>query len=184
MGIEIDPDPPENGDSCAYFSDPGNTPVHIYVQFNGIVACPERAEPPNLHLFTLTQHETYHCVWQSGDNFCDVDIQLQYSPGPPHTTLNMWDSNGRTIFNSVETLYAPEHHVFPNNNPDCSNSFSGLGGIGTIMWFKKASEILSEFVIPTDKKILMEFFTTPSGQPVYKFCIPKYSMNIKFKLDV
>jgi|GEM_PF-3994064 len=180
MGHEIKHDDPEIGLGCQYFHDPDNVPAKIYVMFDAVVACPDRAVPPNHHLFTLFQHDTYPCVWRTDVLWFGGMIQLQYSPGPPHTTLLMWDGDGRRMFGCVDYLYAPEHHIFENQNPDCSDSFSALGGIGTIMWFAAAADILSDFVIPSDVKIFLEFSVTPSGAPIYKFCIPKYSMNIKF----
>lgn len=184
MGKPIVVADPVLGGSCGYFVDPVNTPEKIFVQFQGVVACPDRAVPPNLHTFTLYQVPLHPCVWQSGATFFGGTCQIQFTGGPPKTNLQLWDSDGRRMFGCADFLYAPEHHIFENENPDCSDSFSARHGTGSIMWMERASEILDDFGFPDDVKILMEWAFTPEGHSVYKFCIPKYHMNLKFKLPL
>lgn len=187
MGTTIRLDDPVYCVDCIDAFPPDKTPCKIYAWFWGVKKGDKvgAREPANLHLFTLIQDDIEPCLWKNDPSDFGWDIQLQFWPDPvgdPFLRLWMYGTPVQPYFSYTARVIPAEHLVFDNALWPPPGAW-GYDGHGIIMWLDKATDILDDFVLPTDPKMLMEFSVTDEGVPVYKFNIPKYSMNIKFKVS-
>jgi len=183
MGIPIAPIDPIYGPGCARWLEDEDTPKYIYVYFWEIIACPDEVNvPPNFHTFKLTQVDGSPCAWQyRGDDY-PWDIDLSYAIDGK-AWLDLWDKDAHTFFEDYPFWPLHEHHVFTNQIAVCPDGHGAAGGNALIFWKEAAVKLLADMSLPTDSQILMEFFVTADHKPVYKFCLPEYSMNVKFLIS-
>lgn len=179
MGTKISKEEPIVGGECEHFYEPENTPEKIYVYFWEMVKCDaEEHTPPNMHLFALTQSETNPCIWLYCGTDYPFDIVLYwYADSVVFFTLR--DKDGHFFFETAESEDVREHHIFDNVLNVCNGFDGAMGGNAFIIWKQAAVDLINSMVLPTESNILFEVFVTDEGKPVYKFCFPKYSMNIK-----
>lgn len=180
MGTPIDRDDPIWGVNCPKFAVPAETPETIYVYFWDIEPCPGALiPPPNMHLFTLHQDDVIPCIWNydNADFGFTVLLDLQ--------TVTPWGLELRhqdlSAYFIGQTHGAPsEHDVVTSTLDVCGLGNYGAIGFATLFWKVAAVKLITDMNLPSDSQILMEFFVTDAHKPVYKFCLPKYGMNLKF----
>ncbi|GAI20489.1 unnamed protein product, partial [marine sediment metagenome] len=125
------------------------------------------------------QREDQPCFFTNVVDDFGWNVQLEFVSGPHRTFLRLWDKFGAAYFYDFLVGAALEHDIFINELLECSESDKGIKGNAFIIWKQAAVDLINSMVLPTDSQILFEIFVTDEGKPVYKFCFPKYSMNIK-----
>lgn len=132
-----------------------------------------------MHLFTLTQNSEFPCLYEYEDADFGFIVTLDISTITP-IGLKLQNTDLDLYFEAELWAGPPvEHMVFTNSWQVCGPNV-GVGGFATMFWLIAARAIIDQMVLPTDPQIMLEFFVTDSGDPVYKYCVPKYSMNVKF----
>lgn len=183
MGTPIDPIEPILGDECAHFGVPAETPHMIYVYFWDILPCPAAPKPPpNMHLFALTQDPESPCLWEYENLVYGFNVILDIRTTTP-MTLELRDNALNLYFQGQLWAEPAEHQVFTNLWEVCPPGIEGHFGFATLFWKAAAVKLLDDLSLPTDAKVLMEFFVTDDHEPVYKFCVPDYGMNVKILLS-
>lgn len=183
MGTKIDPEEPYLGDKCEWFVDPDHTPKKIYAYFWEIVTCPDRKLAPNMHLFPMFQDDEEPCLWRNVIGSSGWDASVRYLAFEPRTTLWLINTAAGSYFEGELVDRAAEHDIFENKNTECDEQKYGVGGNAFLIWKKAAVDLINNMALPTESQILFEVSTNDAGKPVYKFCFPKYSMNVKFLIE-
>lgn len=185
MGIKVDPTDPQICENCWHMIEPLETPCQIFVYFWEVEFCPGRQVPPNLHVFTCFQDDENPCTYDSGDLPMGWRVTVLWGVAPNDTKIYLWDEFGFMYFRGTFNGSAVEHDVFDNDLVDCDppELIGGKFGYAMLFWKKAAVQLIEDMNLPTDVKVLMEFFVSDDHKPIYKFCIPKYSMNVKFLLS-
>ncbi len=180
MGEKIDPIvDPIPGTECVNWDPPAETPEFVYVMFWDIVDCPGTPKPaPNGHLFKLTQNDGISCWWEYDDPAFGFKILFDASSIAPWG-IELRDQLLRLYFTGGLFGSPHEHDIAVSTLVGCTPTIIGNAGFATIFWKKAAVDLITDLALPTDKQILFEFFMKDNTFPVYKFCVPEYSMNIK-----
>jgi len=148
-----------------------------------MVACPAAPiAPPNMHLFTLQQDDVKPCWWIFDSVAMGFKILLDATSLAP-LALELRHQDNNLYFQGHIWGAMCEHQVFTNNNVACPGGIYAYVGWATIFWLDAAVGVIEDFNLPTDSQILFEFFMKNDASPVYKFCFPKYTMNVKFLLN-
>lgn len=180
MGTPIPPEPPPHGDDCLHFPEPTETPHEIYVYFWGMVVCPFALElPPNMHLFTLVQNDAIPCLWEYENAAFGFTIVLDIQTITP-MGLELRHTDTSPYFRAELDGPPAEHQVFTNLQDVCPPTNYAHSGWATMFWLKAARAVINDMNLPTESNIMLEFFVTDEHKPVYKFCFPRYGMNVKF----
>lgn len=147
MGHPVPPEPPEPeyGDDCpectpALF-EPGKTPKYVNIVFQDIEKCWHLApEPPNDHLFILTQNLTLKCRWWIRETINGTTFDVFWLPRytDTDTRISLYDRNDLTFYfehRAPPTCWPPNHSLV-SCQLVCSGFFGpwGAGGTAKIWW--------------------------------------------------
>lgn len=183
MGTKISTDEPHLGDVCEWFVEPLKTPNKIYAYYWELVTCPARKVAPNMHLFPMFQDDEVPCLFRNEAGPAGWDSSIQFHAGAPRSTLFLINLAAGKYFEGDIEHAAAEHDIFDNKNVGCDPVNYAVGGNAFIIWKQAAVDLINSVVLPTESNILFEIFVTDEGKPVYKFCFPKYSMNVKLLIS-
>lgn len=183
MGTRISLSDPVYGPDCPTCFAVGKTPQTIYAWFWEVLKGDKvgALEPPNLHLFTLTQDDVNQCLWKNNIGAFGWDVQLQIFAGP-NTRLIIYRDVIKAYFSCTLAKCPVEHDIFDNALWHPPGAW-GYNGHGIIQWLETASDLIEDFVLPTSNGLLMEFTVDETGQPIYKFNDVETSTNVKFKVE-
>jgi len=190
MGTPVPPPPIDYGDDCECCTpplgelwEPGKTPLFMYVYFAGLQPCPGAPHsPPNGKTFKLTQKEGYPCVWESMGSVWRVYFVTN---APEYfCRLTLQDVPGANYyFDDYGPGCPPETYVFHNDIAACVPPDVAKGGVAVIHWMDIVLRLVTAMSLPSASKLMHELFVTDEDKIVHKFCMPKYSMNIKMLLN-
>lgn len=190
MGTPI-PEQVDYGNDCTRCTPPagilwpaGETPIYVYVTFHGINRCwPASKDPPNGKTFKLTQVDGYPCQWQHVGSSWRVTFEADLI-GPHKSRILLLEvPTGISHFASVSDPCPEELHIFHNDQKACILMYGGAGGLATIHWMGLALHLVVWMSLPSGSRIMLETFPIDDDLVVYKFCLPRHSMNIKIKVQ-
>jgi len=183
MGQRMPDKPILYGDDCNIAFDPGETPLHVYARFIGMIPCPDNpptffATPPNDRTFNLTQDIAVPCRWSISTGPWDVVFWM--TPAPLRTTLTIQNNDDMGNYFTGQPLgIKGEGFVIANEILACQPWTGSHLGIGVITWTPQATEILEAINMEKGEDLFMELFPLEDGKLVYKFCRLKDATNIK-----
>lgn len=186
MGTPV-PDPPiDYGNDCLGCTippgtlwEPGETPLNIWVYFAGIKKCFWFTDdPPNGSTFKLTQMDIEHCLWTHSGSVWTVQLNMCFD-FPAKSSLMLLDSGMQIQFNS-RGVPCPEECTIFNNGPEFFPPPPDFPeGVAVIHWMGIVLTLVVSMSLPSASKLMHELFVTDDDKIVHKFCMPKYSMNVK-----
>jgi hypothetical protein len=186
MGLELPQPTFPYGTDCTYCTPPhgslwpvGQTPLHIYAFVAGILRCPLGTyQPPNNHIFKLTQEEFEPCSWR----WTGPKWHVHYTPATGiglGSHFDLADHNGKLHFWHDGNNCPPENSVFLNDLLDCLGSQHARLGFVIIFWTDAALKIAEALNFSFDENLFLEQFSTGSDPIVLKFCQVPTSTNVK-----
>lgn len=175
------------GDDCSIGFDPGETPLHVYARFIGMVQCPDNPPtfysiPPNDRVFKLTQDAAIACRWAVSSGPWDVTFWM--TPAPLRTALTIVNSVDLGDYFAAQPLgIKAEGFVITNEILVCQPWHGAHLGIGVVTWTPQATDLLAAINISKAYDLFMELFPIADGKLVYKFCKIKDAINIKILFE-
>ncbi len=181
MGIPVDSIP--FGSNCSYWSTPAETPGTLFIYFWGIIKG-DRAgalDPPNLHVFHLSQLPGQPCVWGALNPVTGWAVQIGLQSGA--SWLWLWeaqvparyyfsDSTGPQPFSEYET-YANFYQIAAGN--------WGYAGHGTVFWMAQALDFSEDFGLVDLTALFLEPGPVGTSAQIIKLCDVVLRTNIKIK---
>lgn len=163
--------------------EPGETPEFVYVYFAGIEKCPLAIkEPPNGQTFKLTQDPLNACHWRHVGSEWTVDW-YSYDWIEMQSRVVLFETGGLVMFSSRLDNCPLECSVYHNGIEICAWPVAARFGVAVVHWMGIVLGIIVGLNLPTGSQIMHELFVTDDDKIVHKFCLPKYSMNVKFLMD-
>jgi len=170
------------GSDCPQCWSPGKSPENVWVYFAGIERCPLAIKsPPNGQTFKLTQDPDNPCFYEHTGSEWHVWWRA-FDPIFMESMLYLEEVGGLGIFVSRTINCPPECFVYHSTIEVCQWPVAGRFGVGVVHWMGIVLHLIVAFNLPSSSYIMHELFVTDEDRIVYKFCFPKYSMNVKFLL--
>lgn len=190
MGTPLPDQPIDYGDDCVVCRDApyerwaaGETPHYVYVRFSGLVKCVWGTyEPPNGQVFRLEQDPVWPCLWF----LIGTKWTVQFLPAtrvPLLSQIVLRDEFAQLYFDGFSVACPPEMQVFDNSLVACNPGNQSKDGEATIAWNSTALSIAKAMVLPFDPQLMTEMFITPTDVPVFKYCNPRFGVNVKIKFE-
>jgi hypothetical protein len=175
--------PREYGLDCAACWDPDETPLFVWVVFDGVlkglVAGAEQVQ--NGHVYKLEQDPLNPCTYYY--NWLGAGWKCQFfrsgATGRWHLSLYY---NAFEHFVGNRAGCPAEHDVWSNLYTD-PNVSRGYGGVGTVWWGEEVLDLIFALGIPDEEGTFYEVFLIGQTNFVYKFCNVKYALNQKIVIS-
>lgn len=183
MGTKIQT--PPTGVNCINWDPPGETPEFLYVYFWEVKKgdIPIALEPPNNHIFKLTQNPAQPCIW----TFLDLAWGWYIQVGLAALTSWLWLAEtggaGRWVFaDSVGPSPIVPLGSYTNWYQDPVGNW-GYEGYGTIFLMQTIGMIADDFGLSDMDQLKLEMFGV--GEPVRtaKYCSRRDRTNVKIQFE-
>lgn len=160
----------------------GETPLDVFVYFDGITKCPPGTlPPPNGHTFRLTQNPSSTCEWLFTDTSWSVSWRA-FILGPLRSRLTLNDIPGFFYFASDKVACPPEFFLYSNDMTSCFAFFGAFGGFAIITWMAGIVDIVDAYNLPTASQLMYEMSIKDDVSVVHKFANQERSLDIKFDI--
>lgn len=183
MGTLVEPNP--DGDNCAHWDPPADTPLHIWAMFWDVQKGDlfGAFEPPNGHIFKLTQDEFLPCLWRYDCG--GFGWQVLFWIDPAQTSIDLVDCVhpnahyfGRTLDISPPMEYCTFSNVYLNEFGNW-----GFGGWAMIWWGDLVNWLVAEMGLDSADDLMLETLPIDISNMVLKLCSKSMNTNISFKFS-
>lgn len=184
MGTPVDT--PVIGPNCGHWNPVDETPHSIFAMFWDVKPGDRGGakEPPNGHIFKLTQKDGFTCDWiyASLTHGWEVNLQLQAN----NVWVDLRDSvNRNNVYFIDNPGYPPmpEYTAFTNDKLDPAGEW-GWSGHCVVFWLNDIVSHADGLGLFEAPDLMMEFFAISTTEFVIKFCSLTLRTNVKLKISV
>lgn len=177
--------PPEFGANCINFSIPAETPKYLYVFFWDVKkgAMGGAVQPPNGHIFTLTQKPGSACVWESWN--AAHGWWVQFGIDALKSWLWLGDDNlfpNYYFVNNTGSSPPSEYDIYDNEYVAPGGNY-GYNGHGTVFWMSSVISQSVMFGLYDSYDLKLEVFPANADKFVNKFCSLLLRANVLIKFS-
>lgn len=176
--------PPEIGGECAHWPVPAETPRYIFAMFYGIERGnnPGAKQPPNGHVFRLTQVDGQPCLFVFENIAMDWRVELGIDPAQTWILLRTPEVFPDYYFYDGPFESPPdEYYLFHNDYIWPFNNW-GWDGHCIIFWDDPFVLVPHDLGLDYLPDLMLEVFSDDNNEIYLKYCSLQGHVNITIKI--